>query len=77
MPPSIKPAPPLVTDCLAVPTAEVPNPPAPPVGQLTPEWAKKVWGWMNAAAGVIAQDRTQWQGERDCIRGKAEQGAIR
>lgn len=75
--PSIKPAPPLVSDCLVAPTADVPDPPAPPAAVLTPEWAKAAWRWMSAAAGVITQDRTEWQGERTCIRGKAEQGAIR
>ncbi len=76
-PPSIKPAPPLVTDCLVAPSADIPNPPAPPVGALTPEWAKAAWRWMSAAVGVITQDRTEWQGERTCLRAKAETGAIR
>lgn len=76
-PPSIKPAPPLVSNCLVAPTADIPDPPPPPVAVLTPEWAKAAWRWMSAAAGVITQDRTEWQGERTCIRGKVEQGAIR
>jgi hypothetical protein len=76
MPPSIKPTPPLVTDCLVVPQRRVENPPAPPA-TLTDEWARRVWRWASDALGVITGDRTEWQGERDCIRGKAKTGAIR
>jgi len=76
MPPSIKPTAPLVTDCLIVPQRQVVNPPRPPA-MLTDEWAKRIWGWASDALGVIAGDRTEWQGERDCIRGKAKTGAIR
>jgi len=76
MPPSIKPAPPLVTDCLVVPTSDIASPPVMPP-TLTGVWASKAWGWMNGALGVITTDRTEWQGERDCIRGKAKTGAIR
>lgn len=76
MPPSIKPTPPLVTDCLAVPARQLAAPPAPPP-VLTDEWAKRVWGWASDAIGLVHADREEWQGERDCVRGKARTGAIR
>lgn len=76
MPPSVKPTPPLVTDCLAVPTSTVAPVPEPPT-VLTDAWAADIWGWASGALATITTDRTQWQGERDCIRGKAETGAIR
>lgn len=76
MPPSIKPTPPLVTDCLAVPAGQVTNPPMPP-DPLTDEWAKRMWAWASDHLGLITADRKAWQSERDCVRGKAETGAIR
>lgn len=76
MPPSIKPTPPLVTDCLVNPTSAVAAPPAPPA-VLTDEWAKRIWAWASDTLGVVIADRQEWRGERACIRGKAETGAIR
>lgn len=76
MPPSIKPTPPLVTDCLVVPSSQVTKPPVPP-DPLTDDWAKRMWRWASDALGVVSTDRKEWQGERSCIRGKAETGAIR
>lgn len=76
MPPQIRPAPPLVSDCLVTPSSDVPTPPY-PAAVLTDEWVKRIWGWTSSALGVITTDRTEWQGERDCIRGKAKTGAIR
>lgn len=76
MPPSIKPTPPLATDCLAVPAgryAAVPQ--IPPT--LTDAWAVRMWAWANRTLGTATADRVQWQGERDCIREKAAAGAIR
>lgn len=75
MPPSIKPTPPQVTDCLAVPTSQVTKP-TPPPDPLTDEWARRAWAWISDALGIITTDRTEWQGERDCVRGKAKTGAI-
>lgn len=76
MPPSIKPTPPLVTDCLAVPDGRYTSPPAPP-SVLTAEWAKRMWAWANATLGTATEDRLEWQGERECVRAKADTGAIR
>lgn len=76
MPPSIKPTAPLVTDCLIVPQRLVTAPPAPPA-TLTDEWAKRMWAWASNMIGVDTADRTDWQGERDCVRAKAKTGAIR
>lgn len=76
MPPSIKPTPPQVTDCLAVPTGQVTNPPMPP-DPITDEWAKRMWRWASDHLGLITADRKEWQGERTCLRGKAATGAIR
>lgn len=76
MPPSIKPTPPLVTDCLAVPDGRYTAPPKPGV-DLTADWAKRMWAWANATLGLAAEDRIKWQGERDCVRAKAATGAIR
>lgn len=76
MPPSIKPTAPLVSDCLVVPTRQyAPVPPMPVM--LTDAWARSAWRWMSDALGIGAADRTDWQGERDCVRGKAATGAIR
>lgn len=75
-PPSIKPTSPLVTDCLVVPQRQVRKPPTPPA-TLTDEWARAIWAWASDALGTITADRTEWQGERDCIRGKAATGVIR
>ncbi|GAB2619768.1 hypothetical protein GCM10027191_14800 [Novilysobacter erysipheiresistens] len=76
MPPSIKPAPPLVTDCLAAPSSDIAPVPVPPE-VLTDAWALAMWRWASGALAAITADRTQWQGERDCVRGKASTGAIR
>ncbi|GAB3388171.1 hypothetical protein GCM10027432_24200 [Lysobacter fragariae] len=76
VPQSIKPTPPLVTDCLVTPSSQVTTPPTPPV-TLTDDWAKGIWRWASDALGVITTDRKEWQGERRCVRGKAETGAIR
>lgn len=65
-----------MTSCLAVPDGRYTAPPA-PGATLTDEWAKRIWAWANATLGIAAADRTQWQGERTCIRKKAETGAIR
>lgn len=76
MPPSTKPTPPLVTDCLEVPTRQLKKPVQPP-DPITDVWAKATWGWISDAIGLVTADREQWQGERDCIRKKAATGAIR
>lgn len=76
MPPSVKPTPPLVTDCLIVPQRQLATPPAPPA-QLTDSWVKAIWKWSSDAIGLVQGDRKEWQGERNCIRGKADTGAIR
>lgn len=76
MPPSIKPTPPLVTDCLVAPTRQLAKPELPPA-ILTDAWVKRTWRWMSDAVGVVTSDREQWQGERKCIRGKAATRAIR
>lgn len=76
MPPSIKPTPPLVTDCLAVPEGRYTAPPKPDA-VLTAEWAKRMWSWANTTLGIATVDRTQWAGERACVRAKADTGAVR
>lgn len=76
MPPSIKPAPPLVSDCLVAPSSDIADVPEPDA-VLTDEWAKRMWLWASDTLGVIRTDRTEWQGERSCIRAKAKTGAIR
>lgn len=76
MPPTVKPTPPLVTDCLTIPQGRLAKPPAPPA-ELTDTWAKAMWKWASDTIGLVQTDRKEWQGERNCIRGKAETGAIR
>lgn len=71
-----KPTLPQVTECLVVPEAEVEAPPYPPA-ILTDEWAKRIWAWANRQLGVTTDDRTRWQGERDCVRAKRDAGLIR
>jgi hypothetical protein len=76
MPPSVKPTPPLVSDCLVVPQGRVTAPPTPPT-PLTDQWAKQMWSWASGMIGLVTTEREQWQGERACIRGKVEAGAVR
>lgn len=75
-PSGIKPAPPMVTDCLQVPTSHIDEPPPPPA-TLTDEWVAAAWGWMSDALGWITADREAWAGERGCVRAKAATGAVR
>lgn len=79
MAPSTKPTPPLVTDCLERPQGVFPHEPAAPAAgePITDIYVRALKAWGNRVLGIATLDRKAWQGERRCIRGKAEQGAIR
>jgi hypothetical protein len=79
MPPSTRPTPPLVSDCLERPQGQYPHEPeAPAAGEsITDTYLRALKAWGNSVLGIATKDREAWHGERRCIRGKAKAGAIR
>lgn len=74
----VKPEPPLVTPCLELPSAHVPDEPeAPAAGAaITDAYVVALKGWANALLGVVTADRIAWRGERRCIRRLQDAGQV-